>query len=37
MGIEIVNARVSDRNADYADCLYERLQRHGYLRATCSG
>ena len=30
--IEIVNARLSDRNADYADYLYERLQRQGYLR-----
>ena len=30
--IEIVNARLSDRNADYADFLYERLQRQGYLR-----
>jgi malate dehydrogenase (oxaloacetate-decarboxylating)(NADP+) len=30
--IEIVNARVSDRNADYADFLYQRLQRQGYLR-----
>ena len=23
------------RNADYVDYLYERLQRHGFLRATC--
>jgi len=30
--IEIVNARLSDRNADYVDQLYERLQRKGYLR-----
>ena len=30
--IEIVNARLSDQNADYADFLYERLQRRGYLR-----
>ena len=30
--IEIVNARLSDKNADYADWLYERLQRRGYLR-----
>ena len=30
--IEVVNARLSDRNADYADFLYERLQRQGYLR-----
>ncbi|MGX6648866.1 NADP-dependent malic enzyme [Maricaulaceae bacterium MS644] len=30
--IEIVNARLSDNNADYGDFLYERLQRQGYLR-----
>ena len=30
--IRIVNARLSDRNADYGDFLYERLQRKGYLR-----
>ncbi|MEQ8404609.1 MAG: NADP-dependent malic enzyme [Oceanicaulis sp.] len=30
--IRIVNARMSDRNADYGDFLYERLQRKGYLR-----
>jgi len=30
--IEIVNARLSDRNADYADFLYARVQRQGYLR-----
>jgi malate dehydrogenase (oxaloacetate-decarboxylating)(NADP+) len=30
--IEIINARLSDYNADYADFLYERLQRRGYLR-----
>ena len=32
MGIEIVNARVSEHNADYTDWLYARLQRRGYLR-----
>ncbi|WP_332657043.1 NADP-dependent malic enzyme [Brevundimonas sp.] len=32
MGIEIVNARVSERNVEYTDWLYERLQRRGYLR-----
>ncbi|WP_372708232.1 NADP-dependent malic enzyme [Brevundimonas sp.] len=32
LGIEIVNARVSDRNAEYTDWLYEKLQRRGYLR-----
>jgi len=30
-GIEIINARLSRRNAIYADHLYERLQRKGYL------
>ena len=30
--IEIINARLSDYNADYADFLFERLQRRGYLR-----
>ena len=30
--IEVVNARLSDRNADYSDFLYERVQRQGYLR-----
>ena len=32
MDIEIVNARVSEHNADYTDWLYARLQRRGYLR-----
>jgi malate dehydrogenase (oxaloacetate-decarboxylating)(NADP+) len=30
-GIEVINARLSRRNAVYADYLYERLQRKGYL------
>ncbi len=30
--LEIVNARMSDRNPDYTDYLYARLQRHGYLK-----
>lgn len=30
--LEIVNARLSDNNADYTDYLYERLQRRGYLK-----
>jgi len=34
-GIEIVNARVSHRNAEYAAYLYERLQRKGYLIRDC--
>ncbi|WP_419319173.1 NADP-dependent malic enzyme [Caulobacter sp. ErkDOM-E] len=31
-GLEIINARLSDRNPDYVDALYMRLQRHGYLK-----
>ncbi|MBW7948878.1 MAG: NADP-dependent malic enzyme [Pseudorhodoplanes sp.] len=34
-GIEIVNAKLSRRNADYAAYLYERLQRKGYLVRDC--
>jgi malate dehydrogenase (oxaloacetate-decarboxylating)(NADP+) len=34
-GIEIVNARLSTRNAAYAAYLYERLQRKGYLQRDC--
>ena len=34
-GIEIINARLSRRNAAYANYLYERLQRHGYLFRDC--
>jgi malate dehydrogenase (oxaloacetate-decarboxylating)(NADP+) len=30
-GIEVHNARLSKRNSDYADFLYARLQRKGYL------
>jgi malate dehydrogenase (oxaloacetate-decarboxylating)(NADP+) len=30
-GIEIINARLSNRNAIYINYLYERLQRRGYL------
>ncbi|WP_369058139.1 NADP-dependent malic enzyme [Caulobacter sp. 73W] len=30
--LEIVNARLSDKNPVYVDFLYERLQRKGYLR-----
>ena len=30
-GIQIINARLSKRNTVYADFLYERLQRKGYL------
>ena len=29
--LEIVNARLSHRNAEYADFLYKRLQRQGFL------
>ena len=34
-GIEIVNARLSTRNAAYINYLYERLQRRGYLVRDC--
>jgi malate dehydrogenase (oxaloacetate-decarboxylating)(NADP+) len=34
-GIEIVNAALSTRNANYAAYLYERLQRRGYLFRDC--
>jgi malate dehydrogenase (oxaloacetate-decarboxylating)(NADP+) len=30
-GLEIINARVSERNAEYVEFLYRRLQREGYL------
>jgi malate dehydrogenase (oxaloacetate-decarboxylating)(NADP+) len=33
--IEIVNARLSTRNAEYAGYLYQRLQRKGYLLRDC--
>ncbi|HZB37422.1 MAG TPA: NADP-dependent malic enzyme [Beijerinckiaceae bacterium] len=34
-GVEIHNARLSRRNAVYAQFLYERLQRRGYLFRDC--
>ncbi|QFT29138.1 NADP-dependent malic enzyme [Labrenzia sp. THAF82] len=34
-GVSIQNARLSDRNADYAQYLYGRLQRKGYLLRDC--
>ncbi|MCO5073369.1 MAG: NADP-dependent malic enzyme [Rhizobiaceae bacterium] len=34
-GIEIINARLSRRNSVYADHLYERLQRKGFLFRDC--
>jgi malate dehydrogenase (oxaloacetate-decarboxylating)(NADP+) len=34
-GIEIHNARLSRRNADYTDFLYARLQRKGFLFRDC--
>jgi malate dehydrogenase (oxaloacetate-decarboxylating)(NADP+) len=34
-GIEIHNARLSHRNARYAQLLYEKLQRKGYLLRDC--
>jgi malate dehydrogenase (oxaloacetate-decarboxylating)(NADP+) len=33
--VEVHNARLSHRNAAYAQYLYERLQRHGYLYRDC--
>lgn len=34
-GIEIMNAAVSNKNNEYIDNLYARLQRQGYLRRDC--
>ena len=34
-GIEVVNARISDRVDAYTDFLYSRLQRKGYLYRDC--
>ncbi|MGH7122713.1 MAG: NADP-dependent malic enzyme [Acetobacteraceae bacterium] len=34
-GIEIHNARLSDQNRKYAEFLYARLQRHGFLARDC--
>jgi malate dehydrogenase (oxaloacetate-decarboxylating)(NADP+) len=34
-GIEIINARLSQRNAAYTAYLYERLQRQGFLQRDC--
>ncbi|MFZ5791501.1 MAG: NADP-dependent malic enzyme [Pseudomonadota bacterium] len=34
-GVEIHNARLSGRNAQYADFLYRRMQRHGLLFRDC--
>jgi malate dehydrogenase (oxaloacetate-decarboxylating)(NADP+) len=31
-GLEIINARLSHRNPDYVDHLYQRLQREGFLK-----
>jgi malate dehydrogenase (oxaloacetate-decarboxylating)(NADP+) len=33
--VQILNARVTDRNVDYANYLYERLQRNGFLFRDC--
>jgi len=32
LGIEIVNARISENNAAYTEALYAKLQRRGYLK-----
>lgn len=34
-GIEITNAKISDRNDAYIDVLYQHLQRKGYLKRDC--
>ena len=34
-GISVQNARLSHRNSAYAQYLYERLQRQGYLFRDC--
>jgi malate dehydrogenase (oxaloacetate-decarboxylating)(NADP+) len=34
-GIQIINARLSRRNTVYADHLYERMQRQGFLLRDC--
>jgi malate dehydrogenase (oxaloacetate-decarboxylating)(NADP+) len=34
-GIEIINAALSHRNTAYANYLYERLQRKGFLQRDC--
>lgn len=33
--VSILNARLSDRNAEYAEFLYRRLQRRGFLLRDC--
>ena len=33
--VEVLNARISERNVDYANYLYERLQRNGFLFRDC--
>lgn len=35
-GIEIINQRTSDAAPDYADALYDKLQRRGYLARDCT-
>jgi len=36
MDLDIRNAAISDQSADYADFLYKRLQRQGYLARDCT-
>ncbi len=33
--VEVTNARISERNTDYANHLYQRLQREGFLFRDC--
>ena len=34
-GLEIHNARLSEKNREYTEYLYQRLQRRGYLQRDC--
>jgi malate dehydrogenase (oxaloacetate-decarboxylating)(NADP+) len=34
-GLEIHNARLSEKNGEYTEYLYQRLQRRGYLQRDC--
>ncbi len=35
-GIEIYNAKISDENSKFTDCLYQKLQRNGALYSDCA-
>ena len=34
-GLEIINAKLSNKNQDYFDFLYNKLNRKGYLERDC--